>query len=176
MVGIRRHLAVAGVVLACWLAAVGWVGAEPPADADVLDIKADALAVDGEGNTARFEGNVVLRRDDWVMTCQALDTTVDGEGQVTRAEAQGPVVLTGPSLWVEADGAVWERASDTVVLSGESTVRRGKNRLTAESVTVHLADERVELSGVRGRFSLSESAASDAAESSPDERPPAGAD
>jgi len=134
--------------LACWPV----MSRGQTEDAPAFEIKAQTLVVDDTSREAHFEGEVVARRGDWVMTCRALNATYDEAGTLTGVVATGPVTLTGPEVWVEAARARYERATDTVTLEGEPTLRRGKSVLKGSQMKVNLSTRRVEVTQAKGRF------------------------
>ena len=125
---------------------------EVSVSADVFDIGADTLSVDGVTREARFTGHVVARRGDWVLRCPSMVARYDESGALLGATLKGPVEVTGPDFWAEAGAATVDRAADTIVLTGEPSLRRGQSVLRASQVTVHVESDKVEMSQVRGRF------------------------
>jgi lipopolysaccharide export system protein LptA len=78
---------------------------------------------------------------------------LSGGGNVTRYDCAGPVYYVTPTEQAKADAAVFNVASDTIVLTGNVTVRQGLNvaqghRLTINSKT---RNTRLEATGAAPR-------------------------
>lgn len=150
----RAALGLLALGLALW-GALAWppaVGAQPGGE-EAIDIAAETLTVETEAQQARFSGEVVVRRGDWVLRCPALVAHYDAQGGLESAQADGPVELAGPGFWAQAGTARYEREpSEAIVLGGEPRVRRGQSVLRADEVRVDLVSGTVEMRGVRGRL------------------------
>lgn len=164
-------------MLACALLPVAWVHAQPntgpdatPADkqpaaypspppGDVA-IRSERLVVDTTRQTARFEGDVVVQQGNLTLKCEQLDADYDPEGHPTRLIATGRVRLSRGELFATAGRAVYQRTAPgpqpkgTVTLTQNPQVWQGSNWMSGRSVTIALAEGRVDVEAPRGMLKV----------------------
>lgn len=130
-----------------------------------IDIGADTLAVDNNARTQTWSGNVEalqgtnrLRADRVVVFHgkggDGANTGVAPEsamGDIDRLEARGNVYFVSPTQVVRGDTAVYTRASDTLVVTGDVVLTQGQNVLKGSRLVVHVGAGRATMDEGPGR-------------------------
>lgn len=133
-----------------------------------FEIRAQRLTLDPDANTARFAGEVVVRRGALVLRCERLDLTYDASAQrPTRLVAAGAVKLSQEGLFATAERAVWtptpkptappkasQSPKGSVALTGAPSVWRGPHRLRAKRIVVNLDTGVIDAEQPQGAFAL----------------------
>lgn len=129
-----------------------------------IDIEADTLEVFDEEQRAVFSGNVRVLRGETTMTASELvvfyagsaATGTQGPGRgadasanqdIERIEATGPVTISTPEQTAEGDEAVYDVATETVVMTGDVVLTQGENVLRGPRLTVNLITNEAKLDG-----------------------------
>ncbi len=121
-------------------ASVGFdAGARDP-DAPV-EVTSDRLDVNQTDGTAVFTGNVVVVQGDLQLTADRVRVEYsEGEPRVIeRIFAFDNVVLVSPTETAEGAEAVYELASETVVMTGEVVLTQELNVVSGDVLTIDLA-------------------------------------
>ena len=90
-----------------------------------------------------FEGNVRATRGDVVLVADSL-TLRYAAGKLVDAHAEGHVRVERGARLATAERAVLNGETGRIVLSGHPTVRDGPHRMTGESMSLYLEDDRME--------------------------------
>jgi lipopolysaccharide export system protein LptA len=117
-----------------------------------LDIQADRLDFDRVKNTATFEGNVQLKRNDLTLTCDRLTATWTPDGALTGLDLQGHLTLKSATLEARAERARLTDPQGELLLTGQPELTRGPDRLTGELIRVWPETGRVVIEKARGRL------------------------
>jgi lipopolysaccharide export system protein LptA len=133
-----------------------------------LRVNSERLTYTDEDRHARYEGNVILRTQDMVVTAAAVDAWLlpaedakAGESRLDRALATGNVRLDQPRRPAEgkksavpartgrAERADYLASKDTIVLSGGNPIVTDELRgsTTGRELTYHIADDRITVVG-----------------------------
>lgn len=119
--------------------------AEPPP----LEIDAPRSEWDMRSRTIRFTGGVTAVRGPVSLTCAELVVTMLDADRVDRAVASGGVsVRRGERLATGAQGVLDARSGE-VRLTGEPVLSEGPNRMSGQTITLYLDEERVVCDGCR---------------------------
>lgn len=138
-----------GLVLAlCGLGWAAWADDTAPKPSGLsknskepITIEADALEVFDKEQRALYTGNVVVTQGDTVMKAKKMVIFYDKPAEqaspaaaptgdttsIRRVEAEGGVVITDKNQIATGDNGIYENATDTVTLTGNVTLSKGKN-------------------------------------------------
>ena len=103
---------------------------------EVTVITADHLTYDAQEKRARFEGNVQVIDPGIKLESERLTALLDDESQVVQIEAVGSVFISQGEVRAWAGRAVYNVADGKVVLSEKPRVKRGKDLLEGERITL----------------------------------------
>jgi lipopolysaccharide export system protein LptA len=137
----------------------------PPAGAPRLPINvtAETLVVEQGGVVIRFEGKVVLLREQLTLTCdRLLLRAAEGDpSQIRTGEAEGNVTLVRAGDHASAQKAAFDMAAGRVVLTGSPQLTRGTDTIRGTELTYTMADGRAAFRGpVEAVFTPSQTAIS----------------
>lgn len=114
-----------------------------------VEITSDTLSVNQADGSATFSGNVVIGQGD--MRLQAQNVRVEyAQGDRTRIQklhASGGVTLASAAEAAEAQEAVYEVTSGTIVLSGNVLLTQGANVMSGQKLTVDLSSGTGQMDG-----------------------------
>ena len=129
-----------------------------------IDIAADTLSVDNQAKTQTWAGNVEalqgtnrLRADRVTVFHGNAAGRGDGAGpnaamgDIDRLEANGNVYFVSPTQVVRGDTAVYTRAADTLVVTGDVVLTQGQNVLKGSRLVVHVGAGRATMDEGPGR-------------------------
>jgi lipopolysaccharide export system protein LptA len=136
-------------------------------------VSADELIGDESSKSAEFIGNVKVVRGEYTLIADRLKIFFDElkkkgnkndnrKVKIQEIIAVGNVRILSNELTANADRAIYDRKTRTLVLSGKSTeVHRKGQRVMGEQITIFIGTERVEVTGnsvnrVKGVFTLPE--------------------
>lgn len=114
-------------------------GARDP-DAPV-EVTADRLDIDQTAGTAIFEGNVVVVQGGLQLTADRVRVEYgDSEPrEIARIHAFDNVTLVSPTEAAEGQEAVYEVATQTVVMTGEVLLTQELNAVSGDRLVIDLA-------------------------------------
>jgi lipopolysaccharide export system protein LptA len=132
-----------------------------------LNIEATSLEYRDKAKVATFLGNVQLVQGDTMLRCKTLVVWYEQDGgaptggpiqdgaggtqQFKRLEAKGNVVVTQKDQTVTGDNAVFEKRSNTVLVTGNVIITQGQCVLRGERLVVDLSTGDSRLEGGKGR-------------------------
>jgi len=137
-------------VLVICLATAAWAASDKG-----VTIRSDSLQMQEKTGDIRFEGEVEVRMDEIVLTCDLLTVHADEEdpSKILSGEAFGNVVMTRGSDRVEAQEAVFDLEAGDVQLTGVPRLTRGETTIEAEKIIYSIDEGTVSFSGpVRALF------------------------
>jgi lipopolysaccharide export system protein LptA len=126
-----------------------------------VTITADRLVYTDDQHEAKFEGNVIARGADLVMTASRMDAYLvprgqngsgsgaRAPGQLDRIVAQGKVLVQEPTRRATGEKLVYTAAEDQFVLTGgpPSIFDAEHGKITGGSLTFYKRDDRVVVEG-----------------------------
>ena len=98
-------------------------------------------------NGVTLEGRAELLQGDNRMRANRLNLTTDAGGDLTRIEAAGDVYYVTANETMRGDAAVYDPASDTVVITGDVILTQGENVMTGGRLTYNLRTEQAQMAG-----------------------------
>lgn len=109
-----------------------------------FEITSENLELNQESGTASFNGNVFVRQGEITLTCDRMIVEYAPDAETGRDEIRtirlsGGVTFVSPSEAAEADSAVYDLASERLVMSGNVLVTQGSTALSSDRLTYNLA-------------------------------------
>jgi len=127
---------------------LGEAGGDEP-----LRVKADKLTLSKSKGVATFSGNVTAAKGPlklWADWAEARFDTAAGELKSLKAE--GDVKIQKDEVTATSGKAAYEVESNMVALEDSPKVRRGRDCMAGNSMTLHLTDNKVVINGASGVF------------------------
>ena len=107
------------------------------------EIFSDTAQLDAEQNIAIFSGGVIITQGDATITAEKViaefsDDTGAGRGNISVIRASGGVTIVSSEEATEAENAVYNVTTSTVVMTGNVLVTQGAVAMSADSLTYNL--------------------------------------
>ena len=113
-----------------------------------VEVAADSLTVDQDTGTAVFSGNVVIGQGDLRLSASSVRVIYDeATGDITKLNATGGVTFMTATEAAEAQTAVYDLTSGTIVLTGDVLLTQGASALSANQMTVNVNTGTAQMSG-----------------------------
>ena len=116
-----------------------------------VEIAADSLTLDQTGSSAVFEGAVEVAQGTLRLNAERIAVFYTegraAEGEVSRMEASGGVVMTNGAEAAEAETASYDVAGGTIRMSGDVLLTQGPNALSGQGVVIDLATGTARMDG-----------------------------
>jgi len=113
-----------------------------------VEVAADSLTVDQDTGTAVFSGNVVIGQGDLRLSAGSVRVIYDeATGDITKLNASGGVTFVTATEAAEAQTAVYDLTSGTIVLTGDVLLIQGASALSANQMTVNVNTGTAQMSG-----------------------------
>lgn len=113
-----------------------------------VEVAADSLTVDQDTGTAVFSGNVVIGQGDLRLSAGSVRVIYDeATGDITKLNASGGVTFMTATEAAEAQTAVYDLTSGTIVLTGDVLLTQGASALSANQMTVNVNTGTAQMSG-----------------------------
>ena len=113
-----------------------------------VEVAADSLTVDQDTGTAVFSGNVVIGQGDLRLSAGSVRVIYDeATGDITKLNASGGVTFVTATEAAEAQTAVYDLTSGTIVLTGDVLLTQGASALYANQMTVNVNTGTAQMSG-----------------------------
>lgn len=119
-----------------------------------VQIQSEHLVIDTQGQTATFDGDVVVRHGQLHLRCEHLLADLDDDGKPTRITATGRVKISHGELFATAGTVVYHQDTRKLLLTDSPVLWRGKSRVAGEAVRIDLAHDSVEVDKPRGSLAL----------------------
>ena len=115
-----------------------------------VEIDSESMELRNQERTVVFLGSVSARREDMTLQADRVEVKIAEKGEnVERIRALGNVRVRKKDLLASGKEGVYSVADDTVVLTGDPKVWRGRDAVAGEKIRIFLADERVEVEKAR---------------------------
>ena len=113
-----------------------------------VEVAADSLTVDQDTGTAVFSGNVAIGQGDLRLSAGSVRVIYDeATGDITKLNASGGVTFVTATEAAEAQTAVYDLTSGTIVLTGDVLLTQGASALSANQMTVNVNTGTAQMSG-----------------------------
>jgi lipopolysaccharide export system protein LptA len=113
-----------------------------------VEVAADSLTIDQDTGTAVFSGNVVIGQGDLRLSAGSVRVIYDeATGDITKLNASGGVTFVTATEAAEAQTAVYDLTSGTIVLTGDVLLTQGASALSANQMTVNVNTGTAQMSG-----------------------------
>lgn len=108
------------------------------------------LSIDLKKQTGFAKGDVIIKRDDILVCCDAAEAKYSGN-QIERVTCRGRVVIVRPDgTRATADVAVYTAVEDRVTLTGGAHVVTQDTDLKGDKIVYDIARDHVEVEGGKG--------------------------
>jgi lipopolysaccharide export system protein LptA len=122
-----------------------------------IEIVSDRMDAYNEKKLVIFSGNAVATQGDKVMKSESLllyykketgkkdkvgAKEIEGTGDLEKIEAKGHVVMTQKNRIAMGDEAVYLQDSGQIIMTGNASLREGKNLITGDKVIVYVDEDR----------------------------------
>ena len=123
------------------------------ADKDTpLVITADSMELQRKKNTIIYRGNVLVEREDVRIASDVLSARYDPENSVLKSVvAEGKVRVNQGGREMTGDKAVFDGLKETIIVSGNTVVRDGKNSISGDRITIYVKEDRSVVENTEGR-------------------------
>lgn len=119
-------------------------GSEP------LQIDARSMDLKGQENVVVFQGEVAARQGELTLHADRVQVAADPKTRELRTvEATGNVRLRKGEIVASGDRAEYDAVKGVAVLTGSPKVWRGKDVVSGERITLHLAEDRSVVEGAK---------------------------
>ncbi len=109
-----------------------------------------SLEIDGQGNTALFEGNVVAKVDHLTMYSDRMKVTYsESENKVAEIYAKGNVRVHNEGKAIFSKEAKYIREEEKIIFIGTPKVIEGENIITGTKIIYFFNDDRAIVEGSR---------------------------
>ena len=132
---IAKSIAFAGCLL---LLASGPLLAQSKGANLPIDVSADSSVVDMNSKSLTYSGNVVVKRGDVRLRANSVRVNAAAGGKPDKIFANGNVVVDSPNGTVSGDSGVYDVTPNLITLTGNVVLTKGKNKQTANVLTVNL--------------------------------------
>jgi len=133
------------------VAAMVAVGIGVCATADVQDgtntqetvITSESLMFDYGRSTCVFEGDVVVTEPRVKLECEKLYVFFDATNNVDSVVATDSVRVTQDNKRGTCDKAVYTAKTGAIVMTGDATLKRGRDSINGDEITIYVNSEKV---------------------------------
>lgn len=115
-----------------------------------IDIVSDTMEGFDEEKYVVFKGNVVAKQEDLYIFSDTMEAYVDAEtNEIGKAYAKGNVKIVKRERTATCKEALFDNKEGTIVLKGNVIVYSGTDRLTGDTVTYYVNEDRVVVQGAK---------------------------
>ncbi len=112
-------------------------------DGTPTTVTSDSLEFDYKSWIALFIGNVVVTDPEFVLKADRMILFFENTNDVKRVDCVGNVDMTSDDIRAQCGRATYTRENARIILQDHPMVSKGEQRLTGESISIWLNDERV---------------------------------
>ncbi len=106
-------------------------------------IKADSLSLNTNSRVFTYSGNVEVTRGELKLTAAKLEGQYDANNQIdTLTALTNVVIVKGDAIRAVCQKAIYEKKSETLVLTDNPELQQDGSILTADAITLFLTDDR----------------------------------
>ncbi|MEI6153769.1 MAG: lipopolysaccharide transport periplasmic protein LptA [Deltaproteobacteria bacterium] len=113
-----------------------------------IDIVSDTMEGFDKEKYVVFKGSVVARQEDLFIFSDTIEAYMSEEtNEIEKAHAKGNVKIVKKERTATSNEAIFENAKGEIVLKGNVIVYSGQDKLTGETVTYYVNEDRVVVEG-----------------------------
>lgn len=106
-------------------------------------ITSDSMTLKSKEQTFVYSGNVVLKKGDFTMTSKKLEGRYNDDQGIEELRAFDDVHITkGETIKARSNKAVYDKSSETMILTDNPEITEDQSILTADIVTIYLTENR----------------------------------
>ncbi|MBN1511529.1 MAG: hypothetical protein JXB13_05900 [Phycisphaerae bacterium] len=106
-------------------------------------ITSDRLEFDYREFVVLFEGNVDVRDPEFGMQADRMFVFFEGTNEVKQVKAMGNVRVQSADRTATCNTAVYLRDKGQIVMTGDAVLRRQRDQVNGDQITIWLDDQRV---------------------------------
>lgn len=123
-------------------------GARDHDSAAPVEITSDKLDISEQANQAVFSGSVIMIQDQMRLAAERLTADYsDVAGEIDRILAEGNVIFISADDAAEADTALYVIGAESVVLTGNVLLTRGRNAISGARANIDMKTGKARMSG-----------------------------
>lgn len=111
------------------------------------NISSDTLVLQNKDRVFIYSGNVRVTQGDMTLTSKTLEGLYSEKNEIQRMVAKGDVIITKAELKATGGKALYEAATNTVLLTESPQVEQKGSILTADRIRVFLDEDRSQAEG-----------------------------
>lgn len=118
------------------------------AEKEPIVITSQTLTADNKENIAVFEGSVVAKSEDIVITCDKMEVYYsDSNNKITKIHAVGNVKVNKKERAISSKEATYFWQEDKIIFTGEPKAVEGENVVTGTEIVYFLKENRTIIKG-----------------------------
>ncbi|WP_297455094.1 lipopolysaccharide transport periplasmic protein LptA [Persephonella sp.] len=114
-------------------------------------IEADTLNYSKKDNLLIYKGNVVVKKEDFVLHSDMLKILLDQKGDINRIIAIGHVHFKKGNRTGKSDKAEYFKDKNYIILTGNAQLQQNNNIIEGEKIIYYLDTEKAEVVGQKKR-------------------------
>lgn len=114
-------------------------------------IESDTLNYSKKDNLLIYKGNVVVKKEDFVLHSDMLKILLDQKGDINRIIAIGHVHFKKGDRTGKSDKAEYFKDKNYIILTGNAQLQQNNNIIEGEKIIYYLDTEKAEVVGQKKR-------------------------
>ncbi len=110
-------------------------------------ITAESLTLKTKERQFSYKGNVHVSQGEMHLTCKEIDGTYSDKNEITSIQALGDVKITKQDMEATSQRALYNAVASSVQLTDNPQLKQGESILTADTITIFLAENRSSAEG-----------------------------
>ncbi len=113
-----------------------------------LVITSDRMEAVNLGDKVTFTGDVTLKKEGMTISSDVMIVYYDSVSKdIREIEAHGNVVVHKEGRVALSNDALYSKAEETIVLTGNASILENENKIGGEKITLFMADDRSIIEG-----------------------------
>ncbi|WP_029521924.1 lipopolysaccharide transport periplasmic protein LptA [Persephonella sp. KM09-Lau-8] len=114
-------------------------------------IEADTLNYSKKDNLLIYKGNVIVKKEDFILHSDTLKILLDQKGDISRIIAIGHVHFKKGNRTGKSDKAEYFKDKNYIILTGNAQLQQNNNIIEGEKIVYYLDTEKAEVVGQKKR-------------------------
>jgi len=110
-------------------------------------IEADTLEYDKKNHLILYEGNVVVKKDDFTLWSDKLKIFLDQNGDIKKIVAVGNVRFTKGNRKGKSEEAEYYKDKNYIILKGNAQLQQDNNIIEGDKIIYYIDTEKAEVIG-----------------------------